>query len=91
MLRYNATLSRLSAAEDLRLVPGEVPLLPIWADGYLTAWEANPASWPARALGRQGKVIRKLLEDATEGRIDRTGFASTLPAWLRQRSAEQGQ
>jgi hypothetical protein len=34
-------------------------------------------------------VIRKILEDATEGRIDRTGFASTLPAWLRQRFAEQ--
>ncbi len=89
MLRYNATLSRLSAPDEARLIPSEYPLLPVWADGYLTAWEATKPCWPARALGRQGKVIRKILEDATEGRIDRTGFASTLPAWLRQRFAEQ--
>lgn len=89
MLRYNATLPKLSAADEVRLTPGEYPLLPIWADGYLTAWETNKSYWPAKALGRQGKIIRKLLEEATEGRIDRTGFASTLPAWLRQRFAEQ--
>ena len=89
MLRYNATLARLSGADETRLIPADYPLLPLWADGYLTAWEANKSCWPAKALGREGKMIRTLLEDATDGRINRTGFTSTLPAWLKQRFAEQ--
>ncbi|MBI1246133.1 MAG: UPF0149 family protein [Alphaproteobacteria bacterium] len=89
MLRYNATVSNLGAPKETMLVPGEVPLLPLWADGYLTAWEANKSCWPAKALGPQGKAMRKLMEHATEGRIDRTGFTATLPAWLKQRFAEQ--
>lgn len=90
MRRYNATLSRLRAPAEAGLVPAEIPLIPIWSDGYLTAWEANKPHWPAKALGPQGKAMRKLLENATDGRIDSTGFASTLPAWLRQRFADQG-
>jgi hypothetical protein len=89
MLRYNATLSRFRGPMAAPLIPGDIPLLPIWADGYLTAWEATKPCWPAKALGPQGKAIRKLLEAATEGRIDRTGFAETIPAWLRQRFADQ--
>ena len=89
MLRYNATLARLSGADETRLVPADYPLLPLWADGYLTAWEANKSCWPAKALGREGKMIRTLLEEATDGRIDPTGFASTLPTWLKQRFAKQ--
>jgi hypothetical protein len=89
MLRYNATLSRFRGPNTAPLIPGDIPLLPIWADGYLTAWEATKPCWPAKALGPQGKAIRKLLEAATEGRIDRTGFAETIPAWLRQRFADQ--
>lgn len=89
MLRYNETFSRLRAPDEVRLIPVEFPLVPTWADGYLTAWEANKAARPAKRLGKRGKAVRKLLEAATQGRIDRTGFASTLPAWLRQRFAEQ--
>lgn len=88
MLRYSATLSKLDAADDTPLIPREFPLVPVWADGYLTAWEANKANWPAKTLSRQDKAMRKLLENATEGRIDRTGFAS-MPAWLRQCFADQ--
>ena len=89
MIRYNATVSRLAAPPAAPLVPEDIPLLPIWSDGYLTAWEATRPSWPAKALGPQGKAIRKLLEAATEGRIDRTGFAETIPTWLKQRFAAQ--
>ena len=89
MLRYNATLSRLGGPTAGPLIAVDIPLLPIWADGYLTAWEATKPSWPAKALGAQGKAIRKLLEAATEGRSDRAGFAETIPAWLRQRFADQ--
>ena len=70
-------------------MPAVISLIPIWADGYLTAWEANKPCWPAKVLGTQGKVIRKLLENATDGRIDRPGFASTLPTWMSQRFADQ--
>lgn len=89
MLRYNAVLSRFHAPNDVPLIPGDVPLISIWADGYLTAWESNKSCWPARKLGREGKSIRKLLEDGADGRIDQSEFASALPVWLRQRFADQ--
>jgi hypothetical protein len=88
-LRYNATLGALRAEGGAAVLPSEVPLLPIWADGYLTAWEATKPCWPAKALGREGKAVRKLLERATEGRIDRAGFETMLPDWLTRRLAEQ--
>lgn len=89
MLRYNALLSRFHGPNDVPLIPEDVPLISIWADGYLTAWESNKRFWPAKVLGRKGKSIRKLLEDGADGRIDRSEFASTLSVWLRQRFAGQ--
>lgn len=89
MLRYNAAVSKFHAPDEVPLIPGDVPLMSIWADGYLTAWESNKSCWPARKLGREGKSIRKLLEDGADGRIDQSEFASALPVWLRQRFADQ--
>ncbi|PHP26804.1 UPF0149 family protein [Limimaricola cinnabarinus] len=88
MPRYNETLTRLRVPDE-NLIPIDIPLIPIWADGYLTAWEATKPSWPAKALGPKGKTIRKALEQATEGQIDPTVFQVTLPVWLRERFAEQ--
>lgn len=88
MPRYNGTVAKLRAPDE-GLIPADIPLIPIWADGYLTAWEATKPSWPAKALGPQGKTIRKVLEQATEGRIEPTVFRGTLPGWLRERFAEQ--
>ena len=88
MTRYNEAVSKLRAPDE-DLLPAEIPLLPIWADGYLTAWEATKPSWPAKALGPKGKTIRKALEQATEAQIDATVFRVTLPAWLRERFAAQ--
>jgi len=87
MLRYNACLSCL---EDMQStgVPADPLLLPIWADGYLTAWEATKSHWPAKALGAEGKAMRKALEHATEGRIG-PDFATRLNAWLQARFAAQ--
>lgn len=89
MLRYNATLSKLRAPDDAALIPAEIPLISFWADGYLTAWEATKPSWPAKALGPQAKSIRKMLEKATDGRIDQTELFALLLAWLRRRFADQ--
>ena len=85
MLRYSDLLVRFRDGAPSDLVPPQLALLPIWSDGYLTAWETTKPFWPARALGRQGKAIRNLLETATEGRIDTAGFSETLPAWLAER------
>ncbi|MGR3592204.1 MAG: UPF0149 family protein [Limimaricola soesokkakensis] len=88
MPRYNDALAKLRAPDE-DLIPVDIPLFPIWADGYLTAWEATKPSWPAKALGREGKTIRKGLEQATEGQIDPTLFRVTLPQWLKARFAAQ--
>ncbi|WP_432256550.1 UPF0149 family protein [Limimaricola sp. AA108-03] len=88
MPRYNGTVAKLRATNG-ELVPADMPLIPIWADGYLTAWEATKPNWPAKALGSKGKAIRKALEQATEGRIEPTVFRGTLPTWLRERFAAQ--
>ncbi|TGN35865.1 UPF0149 family protein [Paracoccus liaowanqingii] len=89
MLRYNATVSKMQATDDLALIPTEIPLIPIWADGYLTAWEATKTNWPSKALGAQGKSIRKMLEQATDGRFEQTKLLVSLMPWLRQRFADQ--
>ncbi|MGR3592329.1 MAG: UPF0149 family protein, partial [Limimaricola soesokkakensis] len=88
MPRYNGTVAKLRAPDE-GLIPADIPLIPIWSDGYLTAWEATKAYWPAKALRPQGKTIRNVLEQATEGRIDPSMFRAALPAWLRERFAEQ--
>ncbi len=88
MPRYNGTLAKLRAPDE-NLIPADIPLIPVWADGYLTAWEATKPSWPAKTLGPKGKTMRKALEQATEGQIDPTVFQVTLPVWLRERFAEQ--
>ena len=89
MLRYNDMLVRFRDGAPTDLVPTEFIELPIWSDGYLTAWETTKPCWPTRALGKQGKAIRKMLEAATEGRVDTGGFAATLPSWLAHRFDEQ--
>ncbi|MGR3593995.1 MAG: UPF0149 family protein [Limimaricola soesokkakensis] len=88
MPRYNEAISKLRAPDE-KLTLADIPLIPIWADGYLTAWEATKPNWPAKALGSKGKTIRKALEQATEGRTDLSMFRDTLPAWLRERFAMQ--
>ncbi|QDA35801.1 YecA family protein (plasmid) [Paracoccus liaowanqingii] len=89
MLHYNGTVSKMQAGGDAALIPTEIPLIPIWADGYLTAWEATKPNWPTKALGSQGKSIRKVLERATDGRFDHLELSVSLPAWLRQRFANK--
>jgi hypothetical protein len=88
-LQYNAVLRTLRAEGGAATLPSEVPLLPIWADGYLTAWEATKPCWPAKALGKEGRTMRRMLEQATDGRIDRAGFETMLSDWLTRRLAEQ--
>ncbi|MGR3739124.1 MAG: UPF0149 family protein [Limimaricola soesokkakensis] len=88
MPRYNGTVEKLRAPYE-ELVPADMPLIPIWADGYLTAWGATKLNWPVKVLGPQGKTIRKALEQATEGRIKPSVFRDTLPTWLRERFAVQ--
>lgn len=89
MLRYNGTVSKMQAPDDTALIPTEIPLIPIWADGFLTAWEATKPNWPTKALGPEGKSIRKILEQATDDRIDRTELLVSLPTWLKRRFADQ--
>ena len=89
MLRYSDMLVRFRDGPPADLVPADVVALPVWSDGYLTAWEATKPCWPTRALGRQGKAMRKMLEAATEGRIDSKGFSETIPAWLAYRFDNQ--
>lgn len=89
MLRYSDMLVRFRDGAPEDLVPADFRALPVWSDGYLTAWEATKPFWPTKALGRQGKAVRKMLEAATEGRIDSKGFSQTIPSWLAQRFDEQ--
>ena len=88
MPRYNGTVEKLRAPYE-ELVPADMPLIPIWADGYLTAWGATKLNWPVKVLGPQGKTIRKALEQATEGRIKPSVFRDTLATWRRERFAVQ--
>lgn len=77
------------AETDIAAIPTDIGALPVWSDGFLTAWEANRASWPARAVGKRGKSVRRALEAATEGRIDASVFRDTLPDWLQACRAAQ--
>lgn len=87
MQRYNGMVTVLQS-KDAALRP-DLPLVPLWADGYLTCWEATKTHWPAKALGALGKSLRKVLEGATDGRIGRVKIFETLPSWLRTRFALQ--
>jgi hypothetical protein len=80
---------RHAAAGDAGATMPAEDLLPFWSDGYLTAWEATKPYWPAKALGKEGRAVRRMLEQATDGRIDRAGFDG-LPDWLARRLAGQG-
>ena len=85
MLRYNGTLANLRTPVGVALIPEDEPLISIWADGYLTAWEGNLEYWPKAKLGKDDKSARKLLEDAASWRADVDSFRKTIPNWLRRR------
>lgn len=89
VLAYNHRLSLLkeSAPSDA-LFPTDPILFSIWADGYLTAWEAHKPHWPAKSLGKDGKAMRTILEQAAEfkTKIDQ---AQTLRNWLIARAEKQ--
>ena len=85
MLRYNGTLANLRTPVGVALIPEDEPLISIWADGYLTAWEGNLEYWPKAKLGKDDKIARKLLEDAASWRADVDSFRKTIPNWLRRR------
>lgn len=89
MLRYNNTLRLLQTPIGVSLVPKNEPLISIWSDGYLTAWEGNREYWSKSNLGMEDKNARKLLEDAAAfgGVNDR--FIKDIPNWLRRRLTAQ--
>jgi len=89
MLRYNGTLANLRTPVGVALIPEDEPLISIWADGYLTAWEGNLEYWPKAKLGKDDKSARKLLEDAASWRADIDSFRKTIPNWLRRRFVAQ--
>lgn len=89
MLRYNGTLTKLRTPIGASLIPDAAPLISIWADGYLTAWEGNKPYWPKAKLGKDDKAARKLLEDAASWKFDADRFRKDIPNWLRHRFANQ--
>jgi hypothetical protein len=89
MLRYNGTLTKLRMPTGVPLIPDAAPLISIWADGYLTAWEGNKPFWPKAKLGKDDKAARKLLEDASSWKFDADRFRKDIPNWLRHRFANQ--
>jgi hypothetical protein len=79
VLAYNHRLSLLrDGAPSEALFPLDPILFSIWADGYLTAWEAQ---WPAKSLGKDGKAMRALLEQAVDFKT-KTDQAPALRDWL---------
>ncbi|TQM89864.1 UPF0149 family protein [Roseinatronobacter monicus] len=89
MLRYNGALTMLRTPIGVSLIPEHEPLISIWADGYLTAWEGNKVYWPESRLGGQDKTSRILLESAAAWQGDIDSFRKHIPNWLRQRFAAQ--
>ena len=89
VLAYNHRLSLLrDGAPSDALFPADPILFSIWADGYLTAWEAHKPHWPAKSLGKEGKAMRALLEQATDFKT-KTDQAPTLRKWLIARAEKQ--
>lgn len=89
VLAYNhrQSLLRDNAPSDA-LFPADPFLFSIWADGYLTAWEAHKPHWPAKSLGKEGKAMRALLEQAADFKT-KTDQAPTLRNWLIARAEKQ--
>lgn len=82
VLAYNHRLSLLrDAAPSDALFPADPILFSIWADGYLTAWEAHKPHWPTKSLGKDGKTMRALLEQAADFQ-NKTNQAPALRDWL---------
>jgi len=86
---YNHRLSLLrDAAPSDALFPADPILFSIWADGYLTAWEAHKPNWPSRSLGKEGRTMRALIEEAADHRT-RIDQGPALRAWLIARCEKQ--
>ncbi|MDA3889560.1 MAG: UPF0149 family protein [Allgaiera sp.] len=86
---YNHVHSNLrDDAPGEALCPTDPILFSIWADGYLTAWEGHKYHWPVRALGKDGKKIRRLLESAADQKTP-PELITVMPAWLRHRAKQQ--
>ena len=89
VLAYNHRLSLLrDGAPSEALFPADPILFSIWADGYLTAWEVHKPHWPAKSLGKDGKAMRALLEQAADFKT-KTDQAPTLRNWLISRAEKQ--
>jgi yecA family protein len=89
VLAYHHRLSLLrNGAPSEVLFPGDPILFSIWADGYLTAWEAHKPHWPTKSLGKEGKAMRALLEQAADFKT-KTDQAPTLRNWLIARAENQ--
>ena len=89
VLAYNHRLSLLrDGAPSEALFPADPILFSIWADGYLTAWEAHKPHWPAKSMGKDGKAMRALLEEAADFKTQ-TDQAPALREWLITRAETQ--
>lgn len=89
VLAYNHRLSLLrDGAPSEALFPGDPILFSIWADGYLTAWEAHKHNWPTKSLGKEGKTMRALLEQAADFKTQ-TDQTPALRNWLITRAEKQ--
>ena len=89
MLAYNHRLSLLRGdVPSDALYPADPILFSIWADGYLTAWEAHKPHWPTKSLGKDGKAMRTLLEQAADFKT-KTDQTPELRAWLIARAGTQ--
>lgn len=89
VLAYNHRLTQLrDRAPSEALFPADPTLFSIWADGYLTAWEAHKPHWPTKSLGKEGKAMRALLEQAADFKT-KTDQAPTLRTWLITRCEKQ--
>lgn len=82
VIAYNHRLSLLrDGAPAEALFPADPVLFSIWADGYLTAWEAHKPHWPNKSLGKDGKAMRALLEQAADFKT-KPDQAPALHKWL---------
>ena len=89
VLAYNHRLSLLKGgAPSEALFPADPILFSIWADGYLTAWEAHKPNWPAKSLGKDGNAMRALLEQAADFKT-KADQAPALRQWLITRWKKQ--
>lgn len=87
LVRYNEALNKLRTPVGFVLVPDDDFLIPVWADGFLTAWECNLEYRPDTKQGVDDKIASKVLEDAASFRVNAKEFRKVIPNWLRQRFA----